>query len=200
MANEKYIKELGKMRRPIPGSSLTNDPKNPLPFEGPPEFTKKKDALESLFENMISEENYPLMMKALMEGTPVMDMTQVLLFEGFRQGKWNPDLLLMLIEPTAYLIMALAERGGIDFIVDGEPPDEDDDTVLEEKFERLAKKVGNKPKAGVLPKEITKQIDELPVESLLAKPKEAPVQTEASAPPVDESLIQKPEIPEEVMI
>jgi hypothetical protein len=188
--NEAYIKQLGKMQRPIPGQSLTNDPNNPLPFEGPPEFTKKKDALENLFENMIREDIYPKMMKQLMEGTTIMDMTQVLLFEGFRQGKWNPDLLLMLIEPTAYMIMALAERADVDFEIDSEPPDEDDDTVLEEKFEKLAKKVGKKPKAGMLPKDIEVQIANLPVESLLAKPV-AKAPAEVAAAPVD-SLIQKP--------
>ena len=38
-----------KMQRPIPGQSLTRDPENPLPFEQPPQFVDKTDALEYLF-------------------------------------------------------------------------------------------------------------------------------------------------------
>ena len=35
-------------------------------------------------------------------------------YVGFREGKWNPDLMMMLIEPFMYLLMALAEKAGID--------------------------------------------------------------------------------------
>lgn len=182
--DERYLKQLGQMRAPIPGQSLTNDPNNPLPFEGPPVFTKKKEATEEIFTNLIREDVYPLVIDALADGVPVMDLTKVLLFEGFREGKWNPDLFLLLIEPTAYMIMALAERAEIDFRIDNDPdPDEEvAASQVGKKFEMVKKSIqGSKVKSGVIPKEIEKQIEELPVESLLSKPnKKAIVQTEES--------------------
>lgn len=182
--DERYLKQLGQMRAPIPGQSLTNDPNSPLPFEGPPVFTKKKEATEEIFTNLIREDVYPMVIDALADGVPVMDLTKVLLFEGFREGKWNPDLFLLLIEPTAYMVMALAERAEIDFRIDNDPdPDEEvAASQVEKKFEMVKKSIqGSKVKSGVIPKEIEKQIEELPVESLLSKPnKKAIVQTEES--------------------
>jgi hypothetical protein len=175
-AEDRYLKQLGKMQRPIPGSSLTNNPEEPLPFEGAPQFTKKKDALEEIFGNMIRPEVYPSVMEALAQGSTIMELTQVLLFEGFRQGKWNPDVFLMLIEPTAYIIMALAERADIDYKVDNEVEDEDPTTEVDRKFDQLSKKIKKgKVKAGVIPKEIEKQIEELPEDNLLDADKVAPV-------------------------
>ena len=40
-----------------------------------------------------------------------------ILFKGFTEGLWNPDLLLRLIEPTTYMILALAERALIDPVI-----------------------------------------------------------------------------------
>ena len=105
-----------------------------------------------------------------------MEITQVLLFDGFRQGKWNPDLFLMLIEPTAYMIMALAERADIEYKIDNEEEEEEEDSAINKKFSELSKKIKpSKITSGVIPKEIQKQIDQLPVESLLA-PEEVPIQ------------------------
>lgn len=175
-AEDRYMKQLSKMQRPIPGSSLTNDPESPLPFERAPEFVNKKAALEAIFSNLIRAEVYSKVMEALIKGSTVMEITQVLLFEGFRQGKWNPDLFLMLIEPTAYMIMALAERADIEYKIDNEEEEEEEDSAINKKFSELSKKIKpSKITSGVIPKEIQKQIDQLPVESLLA-PEEVPIQ------------------------
>ena len=48
-----------------------------------------------------------------MSGATVMELTRLYLFKGFTEGKWNPDLMLMLIEPIAYMIMGLLERAGV---------------------------------------------------------------------------------------
>ena len=44
----------------------------------------------------------------------------MLLTLGFQAGKWNPDLMLMLIEPTIYMLLAIAEQIGIDPVLDRE--------------------------------------------------------------------------------
>lgn len=184
--DERFLKHQGKMARPVPGMSLTNDPESPAPFEGAPEFTKKKEALEAIFSGLIEEETYVQLIESLSNGIPVISVVQVLLYEGFKQGKWNPDLFLLLIEPTAYIIMALAERAGVDFVIDNdEEEDEEGMSEVKNKFERVQKTL-SKGKPGAVPKEIEQKIEALPpVESLLSKPK-------AKEPEMVESLIARP--------
>jgi len=186
--NEKYIKYLGKMKRPIPGQSLTNDPNNPLPFEGAPEFTKKKDALEEIFTNMTREDIYVPMLEAVGKGTPIMDMTQMVLYEGFKQGKWNPDLFLMLVEPTAYMIMALSERAGVDYVIDREGGEEPE-TKMEQKVQEISSglKTG-KVQKGDLPADIEKKIENMPTESLVQRRQAEEPQVDM---PVDEGLVTR---------
>jgi len=102
---------------PIAGQSLTNNPEAPLPFEQAPEFVALHPALEHVWESLIRPEIYVQAMKLLNNGVPVMDLTRGILFMGFNAGKWNPDLMTMLLEPTAYMLIALAEKQDIPFVV-----------------------------------------------------------------------------------
>ena len=113
-----------KMDRPIPGQSLTEDPDTQQPYTAAPEFTVPQEAVEYLFDQMTQEDNYLPLMDSILTGTTIMDATRLILFSGFNEGKWNPDLMLLLIEPTAYMIMGLAERAGIDYEV--QEDDEED--------------------------------------------------------------------------
>ena len=44
----------------------------------------------------------------------------------YNMGKINPDLLVLLIEPTVYILMALCERADVDFTIDGSIGEEDE--------------------------------------------------------------------------
>jgi len=173
----KMVEGLSTMQRPIPGQSMTNDPANPAPFEKAPKNTNLKQTQELIFSKLIDESVYVPIMSMLASGEAnVMEVTQNLLYAGFREGQWNPDMMMLVAEPTAYMIMALAERAGIDYQVDEEPnelPDED-----EQGDERMAKFKDSMPvpekgsiPAGIIPKEITAKLDQAPVESLMAAKK-----------------------------
>jgi len=166
----RVAEEMAKFQRPIPGQSLTNDPENPAAYEKPPQFTNLKQAQEWVFGKLIEEDTYVPMMNLLDSGeASVMELTQNLLYQGFRAGKWNPDMMLLLAEPVAYMFMALAERAEIDFRVDDEP-DEDEEQIKEVSSfkEAVASKAPESKKVpeGALPKEIESRLDEAP--SLLA--------------------------------
>ena len=170
------------LRKAIPGQSLTEDPENPSPWEKQPEYTEFADAIQYLFDLLIDVENYGPIMEVIADGTPLMDITQGVLFKGFTEGKWNPDLLMLLAEPVCYILMALAERADIDFIVyKGEEEGQEDDSKIfdismeKEKLKKLrAFSKSKKIPEGVLPKEIEEQIEEMPAPSLLSKPEETP--------------------------
>ena len=140
MAEEEYTKYLAQGKRPIAGQSLASDPENPAPYEKATEFSDVHEAIEYMFLSMIDEKSYMPIMQAVSSGTPVMELVQIILFDGFQKGKWNPDLMMMLAEPLAYIIIALAERADIEVsIYSGEKEDEDEEEVAEErelKFDR----------------------------------------------------------------
>ena len=100
----------GRMNRSIPGEGMANDPDNPYLFEAAPEFTVQREALEYLFTLITEEERYADILIAINNDVPIMELTQVMLFKGFTEGKWNPDLMLLLAEPLAFMLIALAER------------------------------------------------------------------------------------------
>jgi hypothetical protein len=88
--------------------------------------------------------------------------------------------MMMLLEPIMYLLMALAEKAGIEYRIDSEDDDEDEDSIFQEKTNNIAQSLKNEVTenkgvpAGVLPKNIVAEIEELeiPSESLLAKQEE----------------------------
>ena len=165
-----FMKNAQKMERPIPGQSLTNDPEAPLPFEQPPRFVDKTDALEYLFSSFVEENKYESLLTVLDQGMPLMHLTKLLLMSGFQDGLWNFDLMLILIEPVAYMLMALAERAGIDLkVMEDEEGDEEEDSEGETMFS--GKNIDMAAAGSELPSEISDKIKnvELP-QSLLEQP------------------------------
>ena len=186
--NQEAVDAFANTGRPIPGQSLTNNPDEPRPFEGSPEFTNFKEALDYTAAELLLEENYTPMVLAIADGIPITDLVMQMGYVGFREGKWNPDLMMMLIEPFMYLLMALAEKAGIEYRIDDEDDDDDEDSLLEEKVKNIsatlrAKEKGKIP-AGGLPSDILQDIEalEMPKESLLAKTEEPVIKEEIIEP------------------
>tara|TARA_R100000900_G_scaffold145298_1_gene130778 strand:+ start:1361 stop:1960 length:600 start_codon:yes stop_codon:yes gene_type:complete len=175
--------------KPIPGQSLTNNPEEPYAWEGPTEFTKFKEALDYVAAELLQEDVYTAVVLALGDGVTVTDMATQIGYVGFREGKWNPDLMLMLMEPLMYLLMSLCEKAGIQYRVDSEdsPDEESDQSLLEQKAKNIAEMTKAKMEkasgipAGAIPKDIEAKLEqiEIPQESLLAKAEPAPEQPES---------------------
>ena len=125
-ALQTYEQEKSKMMRPIPGQSMTNDPANPDPYEQAPKFTNFHEASEYMWDSLTEEAEYVKYMTAVSKGIPVMSIVQVILFNEFQQGTFNPDLMMMMVEPTAFMIIALAERLDLDIQITLDD-DEDED-------------------------------------------------------------------------
>ena len=169
--------------RPIPGQSLTNNPDEPRPFETPPEFTNFKEALDYIVTELLQEEVMIPIISGIGQDVPISDVATQMLYVGFREGKWNPDLLMMLVEPVMYVLMALCEKAGVDFKLYGDEDQDDTDEDREEiqnyRQKNLAEaaraKVGNisKVPTGALPKDIVEDIQSVNISpSLLEKPQE----------------------------
>ena len=187
--SQQGIDALVNSSRPIPGQSLTDSPDQSYPWESPPEFTNFQKAFNYLAEELLEEDIYVPLMVAMGQGVPISDITLQLLQRGFQEGKWNPDMLLMLIEPTMYLLLALAEKADIQPRLYGDEEDDldpsDEDDVAQMRAQNLADiakdKVGDMPKvpSGVLPSEIVEEIENLEVPESLLSP--APQMEEAGS-------------------
>jgi hypothetical protein len=170
--------------RPIPGQSLTNSPDEPRPFETAPEYTNFKEALDYIVGELLQEEVMIPIVSAIGQDVPITDVATQMLYVGFREGKWNPDLLMMLVEPVMYVLMSLCEKAGVDYKLYGD--EEQDDTEEDEieirnnKQKNLAAaakaKIGNitKVPTGALPQDIVADIQSSSISpSLLAQSQEA---------------------------
>jgi|TARA_R110000822_G_scaffold24946_5_gene75673 hypothetical protein len=197
MNNEEFLQFQGQMKAPFPGQSLANDPENPAPYEKAPRFTSVHEATYYLWTEITDPEMYIPVMETLQDGTPVLDVVQTILFGEFQRGAWNPDLMLMLVEPLSYMFIALAERLDIDVVIySGEMEDEDaEEELLGVKFEesriedmKKAAKAGRVPE-GTLSNRMKAELKELPeLPSLLSK-----VPEEIVEPAPEQSLMASPE-------
>jgi hypothetical protein len=160
---------LANRGRPIPGQSLTNSPDEAYAWEKTPQFTNLQSATDALFVELTEPEVYDSILTMIEQGESIANVAQVVLYDGFQKGMFNPDLMMLLIEPTMYILMALAEKGGIDDykIYNGEEEDELDDESELEGMDRVMdvakQKLAPKMKSGVLPRDIEAKIDELEI-------------------------------------
>ena len=176
---------LGNMNRAIPGECLTANRYEPRSWERPPEFTTMKDALEHVLSLLIKEKTYVSIVGAIGRGVPISDVVQQILYIGFTKGKWNPDMMLLLVEPIIYLLMSLCEKAGMEYkLYRGEKEDEEDDDIegslssRGKELQSLAKMIDEKAESGTItsasiPREIAMELKEVKVpESLMAKPQQ----------------------------
>jgi len=199
--NPEAVEAFAKAGKAIPGQSLTSNPDEPRPFEGAPEFTNFKEALDYTVGELLEEEAYMSIVGAIGDNVPIVDLVMQITYVGFREGKWNPDLMLMLVEPLIYTLISLAEKADIEYRIDDED-DEDDEapqSILEEKAKNIAdlarakmQKTGSVP-SGALPTEILQQIEAVKIpESLLAKPQQTEeVMEEPMTEEPQQSLLNK---------
>ena len=183
--NQEGVDAIASAGKPIPGQSLTANPAQVRPFEGQPEFTVFKDALDHITAELLQEEVYTKVVLALGDGVAVTDMAMQIGYVGFREGKWNPDLLMLLLEPVMYLLMALCEKAGIEYRIDSEDngDEESEESILEQKAKNIAEVAKAKMKktsgipAGAIPTDIAAQVEaiEIPQQSLLEQ-QEQPAQ------------------------
>ena len=177
--SQEGIDAITKKGNAIPGQSLTSNPDEPRPFEGAPEFVNFKEALDYTVGELLEKDTYMSIMAAVGDGVPILDLVMQITYVGFRDGRWNPDLMMMLIEPLIYVLMALAEKADIEYRIDDEDDEEDDDSMLEEKARNIAavakEKMGDNGviPASAVPSEIVSKIQEAEVpQGLLARPEQ----------------------------
>ena len=102
---------------PIPGESLTQDPNQKFPWEQPPEINDVDTAIKEIFINLTERDTLVELLNLLKNGQAVDEIAQIVAYRGMSVGKYNSDLMLLLLEPLMYLIIAIAEEYEIDPVI-----------------------------------------------------------------------------------
>ena len=127
-----------------------------------------KPAIEEIFLTISEREPLIELIGLLQNGMPVDEIAQVILYKGMTSGAFNMDLMLMLVEPTMYLLIAIAEEYEIEPVIyEGQ----DEELIDEEDY----RKEKNRQTLGKELPEVRK--DSVP-ESLLQRVKTLPEKEE----------------------
>ena len=168
--------------RAIPGQSLTNSPETPHRWEQPPEFSEPHKAMLQIFETITEKESLSNILLSLAKKVSVIDLSSIILYSGFIEGKWNPDLMTLLMEPTMYMIMYLGDKANLDYSMDSRQENNVDEASGEEQLKRITSSLDELKQVAadrVSPMSVTPEIKkeletvELPT-SLLDKVQEEP--------------------------
>mgnify|MGYP001284223661 FL=1 len=163
---------------PIPGESLTASPDTPTAWERPPEFTDQEDAMRAVYFELTEQDTLRKLINIISEGVALDEIAQVILYKGYRSGKFNPDMVLLLAEPTIYLLIAIADYAEIkDYVLyEGEQEDDPDTQIPGDDVTPI-----NMDEDDEVVEEKTEPTEEVLGESLLAKVKqELPSKVEAA--------------------
>ena len=98
---------------PIPGQGLTDTPGN-YPWEHPPQFTDTSEAADYVWERMHRPEFAQRILAMLDAGIPVEAIGRIIVFNGFMEGKWTPDVAFIITEPIMKMIVAMGMKGGVE--------------------------------------------------------------------------------------
>jgi hypothetical protein len=120
----------GGFDNPIPGESLTSSPDNAKSWERPPQYVNEDRAMEALYLLLTDQDKLPSLINLIDSGTPIDEIAQVILYQGYTAGQYNPDLMLTMIEPTIYLLIAIADYAEIKDYTLYEGEEDDPDTEI----------------------------------------------------------------------
>jgi hypothetical protein len=97
---------------PVPGQSLTDKPGN-YPWEHPPQYTDTQEASEYIWDRLTQPLFAQQVIAMLDAGIPVEAIARVVIFSGFTEGKWTPDVGFMLAEVTMKMIATIGITGDV---------------------------------------------------------------------------------------
>ena len=139
---------------PVPGQSLTDKPGNAA-WEHPPQFVNTAEAADFIWEQLSTPEFAEQVIAMLDAGIPIEAIARVILFGGFTDGKWSPDVAFIIAEPVMKMIATVGMLGGVknfrisldDMTNENELSSIMDIKNKKEKFKKAAKNIAeDKPK------------------------------------------------------
>ena len=97
---------------PVPGQGLTDKPGN-YPWEHPPQFTNTSEAADFVWDKLTQPQFAEQVIAMLDSGIPVEAIGRIIIFSGFIEGKWTPDVAFIIAEPIMKMVAAIGIQGGV---------------------------------------------------------------------------------------
>ena len=117
MKEQEYQQGVGDpFDSPVAGQSLTDTPGN-YPWEHEPQFTDPEEITEYLWVTMHKKEFVQELIGMLDAGVPVEAIGRTVLFGGFMEGKFSPDVAFIITESVMKMIAAIGINGGVEKII-----------------------------------------------------------------------------------
>jgi len=97
---------------PVPGQGMTDKPGN-YPWEHPPQYTDTQEATEFVWDKLTEPQFAEQVIGMLDAGIPVEAIGRIIVFSGFTEGKWTPDVAFIITEPIMKMIATVGIQGGV---------------------------------------------------------------------------------------
>lgn len=152
---------------PTPGESLTKNPEERFAWEQPSEYTEVRPFMEDLFLQLTEDKDrYVKLLVTFMQKISIADTTQMILYTSWRAGKINTDLMLLLIEPVMYLLIAMAEQAEIEPVIydeeDVDEPSQEDADLYVEESQKIAEMKPEKIRKSSVEPSLLARVEDLP--------------------------------------
>jgi hypothetical protein len=126
-------------QRPIPGSSLTDRPKNAR-WENPPDIADPDEALQLVIEGINKPEVLDNLSTIINIGFPLIALRDTLNTTNVMDGKYSLDVSSIIAEPILEQLRVIAEELDIDYVMGDEVTEADAKANEEDKIMALLKR------------------------------------------------------------
>jgi len=131
---------MSAMNRPIPGQSLTDEPKN-YAWERPPEITDPNEAVKYHLDRVADPEVIDNVFYALDMGMPVKTLTDSMMTGAVAKGMHSIDVGLIVEPLVRRAVMKIADNAGVDY----KESFDEQEASIEERAARMVKIVESTP-------------------------------------------------------
>ena len=114
---------------PIPGQSLTTEPKS-RPWEQPPKYTTAEEALDFYVPRLSDPEMVAPMVDVMEQGTTVVAVAEMIQSSGVMQGLHSVDVGLIISPVIVELLITQADLAEIEYKVGTEKSDIPDSSMI----------------------------------------------------------------------
>tara|TARA_R100000900_G_scaffold84369_1_gene66449 strand:+ start:1738 stop:2241 length:504 start_codon:yes stop_codon:yes gene_type:complete len=118
---------------PIPGQSLTDEPKNYV-WENPARFSKVEDAATFIWEGLHKKNTLTKIILMLETGVSVEAVTRVIIFSGFIEGAFSVDTSILLTPAVQKMILAIGKAANIKEIKISKPEQNETKKILKDLY------------------------------------------------------------------
>jgi len=118
---------------PVAGQSLTDTPKN-YSWENPPRFANVEKAATFVWDKLHKKDTAAKIIVLLEAGVSVESLTKVVIFSGFIEGAFTPDVGFLLTPIVEKMILSMGKASGVKKINLNKPKQKQTKKILESLF------------------------------------------------------------------